>query len=271
MVTSTDWSELLCIAREQPLVLHNRQSFCIFPNDMELPLSIITLSTARNFVAYQIHLIVELYYPSRAHPTKDIANYLNNIALLIKQGDNPRLFIVNNTPLSSQDAKKVLTVIKQLPVPPETVSEKIHIVHNMIRRLIELLDYPSEQSIMQLYCLAIEWMKLLGTGKLQLFEVKKPLEYAQMHLRQHIRRIDHHTSRSIEWGREYNSYYRKYLSEGLCDQTARSKAREDFCSAHPVPVTDEELLCAYAAPGVSRQSIRKYHQVFLKFQAKGAG
>lgn len=271
MATQTDWPELLCIAREQPLVLHHRQSFCIFPDYVKLPLSIIILSAARNFVAYQISLIVNRYYPLEANPAKNIADYLKNFAALIKQEDNPRLFIVDGTPISSRDAEKVLALIKRLPEPPETISEKIRIAHGMILRLIELLDYPDEQIAIRLYCLAAEWMKLLSTGKLQLFEVQKPLEYAQMHLKQHIRRVDRHTNRSIEWGREYDSYYRKHLSGGLCNQTARSKAREDFRGAHPAPVTDEELLCDYAAPGVSRQSLRKYHQVFLQFQAKGDG
>lgn len=270
MKTATYWSELLCIAREQPIVLHHRQAFYLFPDNENLPLFITILTAGRNFIAYQIRLIVELYYPLELNSAKKIAGYLKDFASLIKKGDNPRLFIVDGTALSLMDAKKVIAVIKRLPEPPDMISKKIRLVHDMILRLLKLLDHQDEQTAMRLYCLAAEWMKLLGTDKLQLFEVQKPLEYAGMHLKQHSRRIDRHTSRSIEWGREYDSYYRKHLSEGLCNQTARSKARKDFSDAHPAPVTDEELLCAYASPGLSRQSLHKYHQAFLQFQAKEA-
>lgn len=268
MATQTDWSDLLCIAREQPLVLHHRQLFCIFPDKVNFSLFITILTAGRNFIAYQIRLIVDLYYPLEPNSAKSIAGYLKDLAALIREGDNPRLFIVDGTALALRDAKKVLAVIKHLPEPPDAISEKIRIVYGMILRLIKLLDYPEEQTAIQLYCLAAEWLKLLGADKLQLLGVQKPLEYAGMHLKQHSRRIDRHTSRSIEWGREYDSYYRKHLSDGLCDQTARSKAREDFRRTHPVPVTDEELLCAYASPGVSRQSLHKYHHKFLQFKAK---
>jgi hypothetical protein len=268
MATPTDWSELLCIAREQPLVLHHRQAFCLFPDNENLSLFITILTAGRNFIAYQIRLIVELYYPLELNPAKNVANYLKDFAALIRKGDNPRLFITDGTTLSLMDAQKVLAVIKRLPEPPDMISPKIRIVHGIVSQLLKLLDFPAEQAAIRLYCLAAEWMKLLAANKLQLFEVQKPLEYAEMHLKQHSCRVDRHTSRSIEWGREYDSYYRKHLSAGLCDQTARSEARKDFGDAHPAPVTDEELLCASASPGISRQSLRKYHQAFLQFQAK---
>jgi len=199
---------------------------------------------------YQVQLIVESYYLHEMNLPKDIAVYLKNFADLLRKGDNPRLFLVNNTVLSQSEAKKVLEVIKQLPGAPDALSEKIRIVHAMTLRLLKLLDYSDEQATIQLYCIAARWMKLLESTKLQLFNVQKPLEYAGMHLKQHSRRVDRHTDRSIKWGREYDSYYRKYLSAGLCDQTARSKARKDFSEAHPAPVTDEELLCAYATPAI---------------------
>lgn len=262
------WSELLYIARKQTLVLHHRQAFCLFPDEEDISLFIRLTTAGRNFITYQIQLIVESYYSHEMNLPKDIAAYLKKFADLLRKGENPRLFLVNNTVLSQAEAKKVLKVIKQLPEVPDTLSEKIRVVHAMTLRLLKLLDYSDEQAAIQLYRIAVSWMKLLESTKLQLFNVRKPLEYAGMHLKQHSRRVDRHTDRSIKWGREYDSYYRKYLSAGLCDQTARSKARKDFSEAHPAPVTDEELLCAYATPGISRQSLHKYHQTFLQFQAK---
>ena len=268
MDTQTSCSELLCIARERSLVLHYRQSFSIFPDDVSLPLPILILTTVRNFIAYQTRLIVDQYYPLEPNAASAIADYLKKFAMLIRQGRNPRLFLVNGTPLSQRDSEAVLAVMKQLPEPPNAISEKIRIVHGMILRLLDLLNRPEEQTARRLYCLAGEWLRLLGSNKMQIIEVQKTLEYAGLHLKQHIRRADRHITRSIEWGREYDSYYRKHLEKGLCEQTARFKAREDFHSAHPTPVTDEELLCDYAPPGMSRQSLHKYHRIFLQFQAE---
>lgn len=264
METPNDWTELLCIAREYPLVLHQRQSFTIFPDDPGISLRSAIITAARNFTSYQLRLIIDQYAPPPPDISPDISAYLHDFAILMRQEGNPRLFLLENKPVETKDEAPVLAGLKKLPTPPDDISEKIRIIHDLRTRIIQLLNEHDTGNAFSFYLLCAEYLHLLGTDTLQLFPVQKTLEYAGIHLKQHVLRVDRHSVRCIEWGREFDSYYRKYLEDGYCIQTARNKARKDFMKAHPAPVTDEELLCDYAPPGVSRQSLRKYHQAFLQ-------
>lgn len=266
MDTQIDWAELLCMARERSLVLHYRQSFCLFPINLDKPLPLLILTVCRNFLAYHIRLIVDLYHPLSDDASREIREYLQHFALQICNGDNPRLFILGNDFVFESDAAAIRQVVSSLPIPPQQISDKIQIVYEMEQKLLELLKLPDDAC--GLYCLAAEWLQILGSARIQLFPVQRTLECAGIHMKQHIRRIDHHSRRSIEWGREYDTYLRKYLQKGFCEQTARARARDAFKAAHPAPVTDAELLCDKNPPGLSRQSLHKYHQVFLQFQAQ---
>lgn len=268
MDTQTDWSELLCMAREQSLVLHHRQSFCLFPTNIEAPLPLLILTVCRNFLAYHIQLIVDHYYPLPDGTSPEVKNYLKAFALQMRVGDNPRLFIFEKKMVSQTDAEIIKKNASALPAPPQQISDKIRTVYEMEQKLLELLQRPDCSNARGLYCLAAEWLQILGSARMEVFPVKKTLECAGIHMRQHVRRTDHHINRSIEWGREYDGYYRKYLAEGFCKQTAQAKARSVFKAAHPAPVTDAELLCDENPPGTSRQSLHKYHRAFLQFQAQ---
>lgn len=268
MDNQTDWSELLCIAREQSLVLHYRQSFCLFPLNAEAPLPLLILTAYRNFIAYHIRLIVDHYYPLPEDTSPEVKNYLNAFALQMRIGDNPRLFILEKNMVFPTDAEIIKKTASALPVPPRQIFDKIRTVYEMEQKLLDLLQHPDCSDARGLYCLAAEWLQILGSASMEVFPVQKTLECAGIHMRQHVRRTDHHINRSIEWGREYDAYYRKYLEEGFCKQTAQAKARAVFNAAHPTPVTDAELLCDENPPGTSRQSLHKYHRAFLQFQAQ---
>lgn len=268
MNPQTDWAELLCFAKDKTLVLQLDQAFCIFPDTPELSLSCAILTAIRNFTSFQVLLIVEEYSPLNPETPDEVKQYLEALAALLRHGNNPYLFLFSTAPLEDKDTEKILAFMSRLPEIPKTISEKISIVHKMRQTLysllITLISSPSDKTSMEFYRLSARWMSLLKSNAFQYLPVKQTLEYAGLHLKQHTRRIDHHTRRGIEWGREFDDYYRKYLDEGICEQTARAKARKDFIANHPQAVTDTELLFQENFPGTTRQSLRKYHAMYLR-------
>lgn len=272
MNRQTDWAELLCFAKEKTLVLQPHQSFAIFPDSPDLSLSCAILTAIRNFTSFQVLLITEEYFPVSPDVPNEVREYLDSLAVLLRQGQNPYLFLFSTSPLEDKDAEKILAFMSHLPKIPETISERIFLVHEMRQKLyallIALFSSTTEKTALDFYRIAAEWMSLLGSEKFQILPVRQTLEYACLHLKQHTRRIDHHTRRGIEWGREFDQSYRKYLDAGLCVQTAKAKARKDFIANHPQAVTDTELLFQENSPGTTRQSLHKYHMLYLSSKRK---
>ena len=264
MDIQNDWVELKFMAGEKDLILNQRQSFFIFPNlTTDSPLNLLIL-TVRNLIAYQLHLIVQNYALFPEDEPLEIKEYLKKFANLMNQNQNYRFLLNETTVVDDSAYERLKEINKDFPIIPDSINEQIKITDQMRKKASKTLFSNIKDKLYPLYLLSIEWMNLLGCGILERFPIQKPLEYASLHLKMHSSRVTHHSDRSVKWGEEFDSYYNTYIKEGFCEQTARSKARKKFILAHPVPVTDAELLADIAFPGTSRQSLRRYQKEYLQ-------
>lgn len=265
MDIQNDWIELMQLAKEKSLLLHRRQSFCVFPETGSLSFEQVKLLTVRNLTAYQFRLIVEIYNPIPEDLPPEISTYLENITQVLCKNQAYNAIIKESKTISKADAKLISDVANSFPVIPQNIPDQIKAVDDIRKQAVTVLNKKTaDPDYRSLYDLSVLWFKVLGTEKLQIIPVQKPFEYASYHLKLHESRACHHDDRSIEWGKEYDTYYRQFIREGCCEQTARAKARNRFMEAHPVPRTDAELLADVNPPGITRQTLHKYHQAYLK-------
>ena len=94
---------------------------------------------------------------------------------------------------------------------------------------------------------------------MQLAPVHSILKSAEFQIKRSEQKQNSHQYLYYRWGKEYDQYFREFLSSGICGKTAHKKARIKFAEKHRLDTEDS----ANAYPGFTMNSLRKYRKIYL--------
>ncbi len=152
-----------------------------------------------------------------------------------------------------------IAAVKAIPSPSQETSGKLREIYSLIQTILKIGKLPEATGMIRFHELVMN--KIIQQAE------KNPgypvVECALKHLRLHRERHRSMNTKSILWGKEFDGYLQKYLKQKFREKTAKTYARRDFISAHPLPKTPDEILDCGILPGHSTAALRRYHRAYL--------
>jgi len=152
-----------------------------------------------------------------------------------------------------------IAAVKAIPSPNKQTSRKLREIYSLIQTILEITKLPETTGM-------ICFHELIINRFIQQAEDTPGapvVTCALKHLRLHRKRHRSMNTKSILWGKEFDGYVKKYLKQKFREKTAKTYARRDFISVHPLPKIPDEILDYGVLPGHSMAALRRYHRAYL--------
>lgn len=256
------WENRIRHAKASELLVLDRRVLSVFHTDRDLRLE------PQKWLAMAERNLVELHRKSidmeqESLPVRycdEIRNYLQGMPELLRGAFSGKL-------PNDGETMEILYAMENYPALPPGLPYKVTILHGFLQEL-SILSWDSGIWLsLELVRKQTEWLALIRND-FQLFPLSEAMEVIDRHLSRYKGKTRHHLEDSVQWGREFDGYYREALSGEKSEKYARTLARRRFLEKHPIPKTDDELLNSSNLPGTSMVSLQKYHRKFLSQQAE---
>lgn len=254
------WQERIRYAEVSELLVLDRRALSVFHTDTDLRLK------PRKWLAMAERNLVELHRKSmEIEPEKLPNGYKSEMRDFWK--NNPELLrgAFTQTLPADGDTMTILYALENYPVLPSGLPARVTLLHGFLAELSILAWDSGIWLSLELVRKQTEWLALLRKD-LSAFPINEAMEIITKHMNRYQKKSHHHQELAIQWGREFDGYYREALASGKSEKYARTLARRRFLTEHPLPRTDEELLDCARMPGSSMVSLQKYHRAYLSRQ-----
>ncbi len=240
-----------------PLITVYPDNLVIFPNETEScsPTQLLAVILGNCTVSFLLEL------QGREKHFGELLDQYDEQVLLFARNASCADFIRHGYPQDDFESKRFLRYMSDFPKPPQLEClQRLQLLHKCMQKVVMLSELTDSEIMRKLFGLCASWLheqKNLDTWKVPVEEL---LISAKHHIRRNIQRIHNNHERHYRWGKEYDTYFNRYLEQGFCIRTAHGKARKDFIANHPM---NNELPNA-DIPGHSHPALKRYHSVYLR-------
>lgn len=266
-LTLEKWQKLLCFVKSQYPIIIDERGLTVFPavQDGVTARKILALS-ARNMVAYWFYQLLAIY-PTLDHmkSSSSIAPYLQTVFHFLSRNNNQVLFYRDSfsAHITVEDENALLEEIQHFPQNSTACDERIQCIHSFIEKLAKTSKLPEESQWKELYHLNSSWQKEMIQPQFRLLPDSEVIRIVSNHIRHQFTRVGINHHRNLAWGKEFDQYLTEFTAQGNSPNHAKWLARKKFMSAHPAPLTEQELLEQEAYPGLTQKCLQRYRNIYL--------